>query len=112
MPRLPGQVAAISSVDTARAQSTPLRSTTAPHIDLPWFSPPASPFCAGAACSKRLRSAAPGTSEHPLDRGGLGVVAGSVALRTSGDVFRLQAPQPNSNTDTTPAVRQPRIGSS
>jgi hypothetical protein len=47
--RLPGQVTGASSVDTASAHNSPFRFTKAPHIAFPWFSPPASPFCAGAS---------------------------------------------------------------
>src|SRR3954462_7383446 len=69
--RLPGHAAARSSVDTATEQSTPSRSTTAPHMNFPWLSPPASePSCVGAFWSSVFRSLALGTSLQALDRAG------------------------------------------
>src|SRR4051812_3573475 len=84
IPRLPGHVAAGSSVDTASAHSSPFRLTTAAHIALPWFSPPASPFCAGAFCNRVFRLAAAGTSSQPRDRGGVGEDCGRDSSRAVG----------------------------
>src|SRR3954452_11740513 len=92
MPRLPGHVAAMSDVDTARAHSSPSRLTIAPHIAFPWLSPPASPFCDGASCSSFFSASAPGTSSHPFDRGGDADSAGCGSSRCVGPELQATSP--------------------
>src|SRR5919112_4334349 len=44
----------------------------APHMNFPWFKPPASaPSWVGAFCSSFFRSADVGTSPHPFERAGV-----------------------------------------
>ena len=56
--------------------------STAAHMALPWLRPPASPFCAGAFCSRLFKAAAVGTSPHPRERAGVPDVWGWEASRT------------------------------
>src|SRR5690242_4815639 len=62
MPRLPGHVAVGSSDETASAQSSPFRLTTAAHENRPPFRPPASPPVVGAAFTSCRSLSASGTS--------------------------------------------------
>src|SRR3954464_7196830 len=104
MPRLPGHVAAMSEVDTARAHSSPSRLTIAPHIALPWLSPPASPFCDGASCSSFFRSAAFGTSSHPFERAGVPDCGGFDSSRVAGPPLHATSASASTPDTATAAI--------
>src|SRR6266571_3538394 len=61
---LPGHTCVASAIDVAKAQSSPLRFTTAAHMRVPLNSPPASPPCDGAATRSCLSCPAEGTPEQ------------------------------------------------
>ena len=109
LPRLPGHVAALSSVEAESAQRRPLRSTTAPHMAFPWLRPPASPFCAGAAFSSFSRSADVGTSAQPADLGGLEDGDGCDASRTCGPPLREHPLIASSSPAAIPGIIHARI---